>query len=48
LRKSGIIQEKSGKFSLPMTFILDTDLRVISVLSAVSKEDYPQILWEEL
>jgi len=48
LRKSGIIQEKSGKFSLPITFVLDADLRVVSVLEAVSKEDYPQVLWEEL
>jgi len=33
---------------LPMTIILDIDLRVLGILSAVSKDDYPQILWGEL
>ena len=47
LRKSGFLQ-KDGRFSLPLIIVLDSDLQVLSVLSAVSKEDFPQILWGEL
>jgi len=47
LRKSGFIQ-KDGKFSLPLIIVLDCDLQVLGVLSAVSKDDFPQILWGEL
>ena len=47
LRKSGFLQ-KDGKYSLPLTIVLDPDLQVLSVLSAVSKEDFPRILWSEL
>jgi peroxiredoxin len=47
LRKSGFVQENSGRFSLPLTIILDSDLHVLGVLSAVSKDDFPQILWGE-
>jgi len=48
LRKSGFIQENSGKFSLPLIIILDSDLRVLGVLSAISKDDFPKVLWGEL
>lgn len=47
LRKSGFLQE-GGRFSLPLVIILDSDLQVLGVLSAVGKEDFPQILWGEL
>ena len=47
LKKSGLVKE-DGTFNLPITVILDADLRVLGVLSAVSKDDYPQILWGEL
>jgi len=47
LRKSGFVQENSGRYSLPLTIILDSNLRVLGVLSAVGKDDYPQVLWGE-
>jgi len=47
LRKSGFIQENSGRFSLPLTIVLDPDLRVLGVLSAVGEDDFPQVLWGE-
>jgi len=47
LKKLGLV-EKSGNFLLPITIVLDSDLRVLGVLSAVSEDDYPQILWGEL
>ncbi|MDR2593406.1 MAG: TlpA family protein disulfide reductase [Fibromonadaceae bacterium] len=47
LRKSGFLQ-KDDRFSLPLIIVLDTDLKVLSVLSAVNKENFPQILWGEL
>jgi len=31
----------------PLIVVLDADLRILSVLSAISKEDFPQILWNE-
>jgi len=47
LKKSGFVQ-KDGKYSLPLIIILDADLQVLGVLSAVSKDDFPQILWSNL
>jgi len=47
LRKSGFLQE-DGKFSLPLVIVLDSDLQVLSVLSAVNEDGFPQILWGEL
>jgi len=47
LRKSGFVQE-GGRYSLPLVIILDADLRVLAVLSALSEEDFPQVLWGEL
>jgi len=47
LRKSGFLQ-KDGRFSLPLVIVLDSDLQVLSVLQAVGKDDFPQILWGEL
>jgi len=51
LKKSGLADKsKDGKdiFIFPRSIVMDRDFRVLSVLSAVSKEDYPQILWSEL
>jgi alkyl hydroperoxide reductase subunit AhpC len=48
LKKSGFVQEKSGRYSLPLTIVLDSDLQVLSVLTAVNKENFPKILWSEL
>jgi len=51
LKKSGLTDKsKDGKdvFIFPRSIVMDRDLRVLGVLSAVSKEDYPQILWSEL
>jgi len=47
LRKSGFVQD-GGRYSLPLIIILDSDLRVLAVLSKVSEEDFPQVLWGEL
>jgi len=47
LKKSGLV-DKSGGFVLPLVIVLDSDLRVLGVLSGVSEDDYPQILWGEL
>jgi len=47
LKKSGLVDKKGG-FVLPLVIILDSDLRVLGVLSEVSEDDYPQILWGEL
>jgi len=47
LKKSGFIQ-KDGRYSLPLIIVLDADLQVLSVLSAVNKEEFPQILWSKL
>jgi len=47
LKKLGLV-EKGGNFLLPITIVLDSDLRVLGVLSAVGEDDYPQILWGEL
>jgi len=47
LKKSGLVAQ-NGDFALPITIVMDSDLRVLGVLSAVSEEDYPQILWSEL
>ena len=47
LKKSGLMA-KNGSFALPLVIVLDSDLRVLGVLSAVSEDDYPQILWSEL
>lgn len=48
LEDSGIIPENGGKFALPLTIILNSDLRVLGVLKGINKNDYPQILWSEL
>ncbi|GBU26448.1 hypothetical protein R83H12_03145 [Fibrobacteria bacterium R8-3-H12] len=46
LKKSGLVK---GDYSpLPQTIVLDSDLRVLFVLSEISADDYPEILWEEL
>jgi len=47
LKKSGLVAQ-NGDFVLPVTIVMDSDLRVLGVLSAVKEEDYPQILWSEL
>lgn len=47
LKKSGLV-EKDGSFPLPLTFILDSNLHVLSVLQAIDENDYPQILWNGL
>jgi thiol-disulfide isomerase/thioredoxin len=51
LKKSGLADKsKDGKdvFVFPRSIVMDRDLRVLGVLSAVSEEDFPQILWSEL
>jgi len=51
LKKSGLAdKDKDGKdlFIFPRTIVMDRDFRVLGVLSAVSEEDYPEILWSEL
>lgn len=47
LKKSGLV-EKDGSFPLPLTIILDSNLRVLGVLQAIDENDYPQILWKDL
>ena len=47
LKKLGLVK-KNGDFELPTTVVMDSDLRVLGVLLAVSEDDYPQILWGEL
>jgi len=47
LRKSGFVQN-GGRYSLPLIIILDPELRVLAVLSKVSEEDFPKVLWGEL
>ncbi len=45
LKKSGLVE--GSNFLLPLTIVLDSDLRVLGVISAVGKDDYPQVLWGE-
>jgi len=48
LKDFGLVKGKNLEGALPLTIVLDSDLRVLGILSAVSEEDYPQILWSEL
>jgi len=51
LKKSGLAgKSNDGKdlFVFPRSIVMDRDLRVLGVLSAISEEDFPQILWSEL
>jgi hypothetical protein len=39
---------KSADAPLPMTLILDSDLRALGVLTGRMGSDFPQVLWGEL
>jgi len=47
LKKFGIIESSQTKFELPITVVLDTNLKVLGVLKEIG-DDFPQILWSEL
>jgi peroxiredoxin len=47
LKKFGLIESSQTTFELPITIVLNTDLKILGVLKEIGK-DYPQILWSEL
>lgn len=47
LKKFGLIENSQTTFELPITIVLDTDLKVLGVFREIGK-DFPQILWSDL
>ena len=46
LKKFGLVKQNE-EAKLPLTLILDSDLRVLSILIGEMGSDFPQILWSE-
>jgi len=46
-QKSGLLKKKE-EAALPLTIILDSDLKVLGVFKGKMDKDFPQILWSEL
>jgi len=47
LKKFGLIENSQTTFELPITVVLDANLKVLGVLKEIGK-DYPHILWSDL
>ena len=47
LKNFGLV-EQSGEIKLPLTLILDSDLRALGILIGEMGSDFPQVLWGEL
>jgi len=47
LKKFGLIEKNQTTFELPITIVMDANLKVLAVFKEIGK-DYPQILWSEL
>ena len=48
LRNFGIIERNSNQYTLPVTVVMDSKLRVLYMLKGEIENDFPQILWEGL
>jgi hypothetical protein len=47
LKKFGLTENSQTNFELPVTVVLNTDLKALGVFREIG-EDFPQILWSEL
>jgi peroxiredoxin len=47
LKKFGLVEKSQTQFELPITIVLDANLKVLGILREARK-NFPQVLWSEL